>query len=310
VLPTARFCEACGSQIPRPGSEAWSVREAGFADWPAPSSAAAEGSGEATRRRVLERGRIEVALPDLAGVSDRGLQRHDNQDAMALARVEGRGARILVVCDGVATSGQPAAASQAAARAALAYLVDAVERDEPDPAVAMRRAVGAAHRAVCAVAERIGAHDDPPASTLVAGLIRDGQATVGWVGDSRAYLFDAAEGRQLTSDHSWAAEQVRLGVMSEAQAAADPRAHALTGWLGGDVRRAVEASVVSAALPAAGCLLLCTDGLWNYARSVMNLRELMLRFSADDPLEVARQLTEFARSSGGEDNITVAVAFA
>ena len=98
--------------------------------------------------------------------------------------------------------------------------------------------------------------------------------------------------------------------MSEAQTAADPRAHALTGWLGGDVRRPVEPSVVGAALPAAGCLLLCTDGLWNYAPSVMNLRELMLRFSADDPLEVARRLTEFARSSGGEDNITVAVAFA
>jgi serine/threonine protein phosphatase PrpC len=210
----------------------------------------------------------------------------------------------------VATSSQAAAASLAAARAALAHLVDAVERDEPDAAAAMRQAVGAAHRAVCALAERIGVHDDPPASTLVAALIREGQATVGWIGDSRAYLFDAAGGRQLTSDHSWAAEQVRLGLRSETEAAADPRAHALTGWLGGDVRRAVEPAVVNAAVPAAGCLLLCTDGLWNYARSVMNLRELMLRFSADDPLEVARQLTEFARSSGGEDNITVAVAFA
>jgi len=54
---------------------------------------------------------------------------------------------------------------------------------------------------------------------------------------------------------------------------------------------------------------LCTDGLWNYAPGVVRLRELMLRFSAEHPLEVARELTEFARSSGGEDNITVAVAF-
>jgi serine/threonine protein phosphatase PrpC len=35
----------------------------------------------------------------------------------------------------------------------------------------------------------------------------------------------------------------------------------------------------------------------------------MLRFPADDPLEVARELTDFARTSGGEDNITVVVAF-
>ena len=33
------------------------------------------------------------------------------------------------------------------------------------------------------------------------------------------------------------------------------------------------------------------------------LRELLLRFSAEDPLEVAREFTDFARSSGGEDNM-------
>jgi serine/threonine protein phosphatase PrpC len=251
---------------------------------------------------------VEVSFTDLAGVSDRGLERHENQDAMALARVDGQEARILVVSDGVATSAEPASAAQAAARAALAHLVDAVEGDQPDPALAMRRAVGAAHRAVCAVSERLGAFDDPPAATLVAALLKDGHVTIGWIGDSRAYLFDANEGRLLTSDHSWAAEQVRRGLMSEAQAAVDPRAHALTGWLGGDIQRVPEPSVVTAAVPPAGCLLLCTDGLWNYAPSVVRLHELMLRFSPDDPLELARQFTEFARSLGGEDNITVVIA--
>src|SRR5207237_6513222 len=110
-----------------------------------------------------------------------------------------------------------------------------------------------------------------------------------------------------THDHSWAAEQVRSGILTEVEAAADPRAHALTGWLGGDVQPSPDPSVVTVAIPPGGCLLLCTDGLWNYAPGVGGLRELLLRFSAEDPLEVAREFTEFARSSGGEDNITVAV---
>jgi serine/threonine protein phosphatase PrpC len=252
---------------------------------------------------------VEVSFSDLAGVSDRGLERNGNEDAMALARVDEHGVRILVVCDGVATSTDPASASRAAAHAALANLVDSVESDEPDLELAMRLAVEAAHHAVCAVAERIGGPDDPPATTLVAAVLRDGKATVGWVGDSRAYLFDEAEGWQLTSDHSWAAEQVRSGLLTETEAAADPRAHALTGWLGGDMQPAPEPSVLTVPAPVGGCLVLCTDGLWNYAPGVVRLREVMLRFSADDPLEVARELTEFACSSGGEDNITVAVAF-
>jgi serine/threonine protein phosphatase PrpC len=259
--------------------------------------------------RVVDGGRVEVSFSDLAAVSDRGLMRRGNEDALALARVDDRGARILVVCDGVATSTEPASASRAAAHAALANLVDAVEGGQADLPLAMRGAVAAAHRAVCAVSERIGAALDPPATTLVAAVVKDGELTVGWIGDSRAYLFGETEGWQLTRDHSWAAEQVRSGWLSEAEAAADPRAHALTGWLGGDLQPAPEPSVLSVPVPAAGCLVLCTDGLWNYAPGVVRLRELMLGFSTDDALEVARELTKFALSSGGEDNITVAVAF-
>jgi PPM family protein phosphatase len=264
---------------------------------------------EAARPRVVERDRVEASFSDLAGVSDRGLRRRSNEDSMALARVDGQGTRILVVCDGVATSTEPAAAAQAAARAALAYLADAVESGEPDLGLAMRWAVGTAHRVVCEVSERIGAGDDPPASTLVAAVLKGGEATIGWVGDSRAYFFDATEGLQLTRDDSWATEQVQLGLMSEAEATVDPRAHGLTAWLGGDQHPPPEPSVVKFEVPAAGCLVLCTDGLWNYAPGVRTMHELMLRFPADDPLQVARELTDFARSSGGEDNITVVVAF-
>jgi PPM family protein phosphatase len=296
--------------LPQPGAEARSPGEAGsLATWipEAPPSGAA--ARVATRGRVTERDRVEVSFPDLAGVSDRGLRRRSNEDTMALARVDGQGTRILVVCDGVATSTEPASAAQAAARAALAYLAEAVASGQPDLMLAMRWAVGTAHRVVCEVAERIGAADDPPASTLVAAVLKGGEVTIGWIGDSRAYFFDATEGLQLTRDDSWATEQVQLGLMSEAEAAADPRAHGLTAWLGGDQQPPPEPSVVKFQVPAPGCLVLCTDGLWNYAPGVGRLHELMLRFPADDPLQVARELTDFARSSGGEDNITVVVAF-
>jgi serine/threonine protein phosphatase PrpC len=309
VLPDDSYCEACGTSLPAPGAAPWRIDEAGgLVAWIPNSPPTGVAAGEATGSGVADQGRVEVSFSNLAGVSDRGFERRSNDDAMAVASMDDQGARVLVVCDGVATSTEPASASRAAARAALANLVDAVERGQPDLELAMGAAVGAAHRAVCAMSDRIGAHYDPPATTLVAAVVRDGEVTVGWVGDSRAYLFDETDGWQLTRDHSWAAEQVRSGLLSEAEAATDPRAHALTGWLGGDVHPAPEPSVVKVAVPAGGRLVLCTDGLWNYAPGVVRLRELVLRFSAEDPLEVARELTKFALSSGGEDNITVAVA--
>jgi len=288
VQPADRFCEACGQPVPS-GQEVAAGRPA-----PTPRS---------------DPDRSEAAFPGLAAVSDPGLRRHRNEDAMALAALDDDGARILVVCDGVSTSGEPAAASWAAAQSALAYLVAAVQDRHPDIEAAMRAAVVAAHGAVCTVPRRRGGQDEPPATTLVAALVREGAATIGWVGDSRAYFVSADDAWRLSRDHTWATEQVELGVMVEEEALADPRAHALTSWLG-DQDGELEPSVCTFVLPTSGCLLLCSDGLWNYAPSPGRIRELVLQFPADaTAADVARGLTEFARSSGGADNITVAVAF-
>ena len=57
-----------------------------------------------------------------------------------------------------------------------------------------------------------------------------------------------------------------------------------------------------------GRLLLCTDGLWNYAPSAAELGRLLEALPAGAaPAAVARSLTDTANSRGGHDNITVAV---
>jgi len=49
-------------------------------------------------------------------------------------------------------------------------------------------------------------------------VVREGELMVAQVGDSRLYLVRGDEIRQVTQDHSWVAEQVRLGVL-DAEAA-------------------------------------------------------------------------------------------
>src|SRR6266481_8303528 len=74
------------------------------------------------------RDHAEVDLGPAAGVSDRGLRHHRNEDAMALAAEQAPDgpAVVAVVCDGVSSSARPDEASLAAARAAAGVLLAAV----------------------------------------------------------------------------------------------------------------------------------------------------------------------------------------
>src|SRR5581483_3885173 len=103
------------------------------------------------------RDHAEVDLGPAAGVSDRGLRHHRNEDAMALAAEQAPDgpAVVAVVCDGVSSSARPDEASQAAAQASLPVLVTAV-RAGKDLAEASVAAVNAARRAIADLQEPTG----------------------------------------------------------------------------------------------------------------------------------------------------------
>jgi serine/threonine protein phosphatase PrpC len=129
--------------------------------------------------------------------------------------------------------------------------------------------------------------------------------TVGWLGDSRAYWLPLSsdDSRALTTDDSWAADAVAAGLSAEA-AEADPRSHSITRWLGTDAPECVP-NIVHLELAGPGRLLLCSDGLWNYASAASAIAAAApVDASA---IEAARHLTDFARQAGGHDNITVVV---
>src|SRR5438094_351506 len=59
-----------------------------------------------------------------------------------------------------------------------------------------------------------------------------------------------------------------------------------------------------------GVLLLCSDGLWNYAPAAEDLTRIVRKHLAaanGSTVAAARSLVEFARAAGGADNITVAL---
>jgi len=255
------------------------------------------------------RDHLEVDLGWAAGVTDRGLHHPHNEDAFHLERVGPDADRgiVAVVCDGVSSSVHAEEAAETAS-AAAATMLAAVVAGPGSLADATVHAVDAANRAVTALPWTAAGNMASPSCTLVSAACRVGEVVVGWVGDSRVYWLGPPDGiRQLTVDDSWAEAQVEAGRMTEEEADADPRSHAITRWVGADAP-ALDAQVVTVVPGPAGRLLLCSDGLWNYAPTVKDMADLLARQTyGATPIELARSLTQFARQSGGHDNITVVV---
>jgi serine/threonine protein phosphatase PrpC len=240
----------------------------------------------------------EIDLGWIGAVTDRGRHHHSNEDAMAVAATAGT--VTAVVCDGVSSTPGSARASRNAADAALGVLSDAASatRDWSD---AMVDAIESAR--VAASSAPASDPSNPPACTIVAAIGAPGKIVVGWLGDSRAYWLDATGGRCLTRDDSWGAECVAAGAMTEDVAQADQHAHVITRWLGADAPFFAP-HVIDFEPPAAGSLVLCSDGLWNYGPTP----EVLAREATGSAGEAARRLCAFALAGGGHDNVTVVVA--
>jgi serine/threonine protein phosphatase PrpC len=99
---------------------------------------------------------------------------------------------------------------------------------------------------------------------------------------------------------------VAAGLMGEAEAYADHRAHAITGWLGADAYE-LEPHTAAFKPDRPGVVVVCTDGLWNYAESADDMAEAVPADAAARPLHAARVLVGHALDGGGHDNVTVAL---
>ncbi|MEU2245747.1 PP2C family serine/threonine-protein phosphatase [Streptomyces sp. NPDC019224] len=266
-----------------------------------------------------ERDHMEQELGSVAAVSDRGLRHHRNEDSFAVSTTalpDGSAAVVAIVCDGVSSASRPDEASAAAASTANESLLESLQRGT-HPQQAMHEAIVAASESVNRLAQQTGQDQEresrrrqnAPACTLVGAVMASGLLVVGWVGDSRVYWVPedrSTAPARLTEDDSWAAQMVATGLMNEAEAYADERAHAITGWLGADAYE-LEPHTASFKPDRPGLVVVCTDGLWNYAESAAEMAAAVPEDAYARPLHGAQVLVGHALDGGGHDNVTVAL---
>ncbi|MDO8389608.1 MAG: protein phosphatase 2C domain-containing protein [Actinomycetota bacterium] len=319
------FCEQCGSGLTAHAVAAPSEQPAAAAGTNGRACSACGGSvlddGFCERcgaKAPTERDHwCESPAAWIGGVCDKGIAHARNEDAMALAGLDDRSLAVLVVCDGVTSAPDSDRASLAAARAACSALVATPAADSRAAAGiishwtdALVLACTAANGAAVGVARTLGDPPEAPSCTFVAAVLQRDVATVAWCGDSRAYwLPDSATAQPLTVDHSLGTELMQGGMTRE-QAEADSTFHTITRWLGAD---SVDSTpeVHSVQLSSPGWLLVCSDGLWNYASSPEAITAVIgeqLAAGNTEPLALAEALVRWANGRGGHDNITAALA--
>lgn len=251
----------------------------------------------------------------VAGVCDRGLRHHRNEDALALLASATPPRAVLVVLDGVSNSIDSDVASLAGARAARELLRTPMPRGMGTPesrsaavTKVLTEAAVAANEAVVEVTDP--ASPNPASATYAVAVLEGSTLAHANIGDSRVYwLPDGGPGRQLSVDDSGAQLQIEAG-MSREEAEKGPQAHAITRWLGRDAPE-IEPRLGVLELDAPGWVLVCSDGLWNYASEPDALAAEVAAAGADrgaDAAEIALGLVAFANARGGQDNITVALA--
>lgn len=239
----------------------------------------------------------------MAGLSDVGCQRENNEDSFLYWEPEGeedfrRKGRLAVIADGMGGH----EGGQEASRLAVETVREVYDRVfRGDPQAALAESFAAAHERILNFAERYPAYQGM-GTTCTALVLRGRQLYFAHVGDSRLYLVRGAHISRLTRDHSYVGRLVESGLVRAEDAEKHPQRHILTAALGAGMEAAVDAEQ-SVILQDGDDLLLCTDGLWG----VVSEEELESAVSANTPAQSCAALVKLARQRGGPDNITLQV---
>ena len=226
-----------------------------------------------------------------------GRKRKLNQDYVYTSEQPvGNLPNLFLVADGMCGHNAGDYASQLAVETMVESIADS---QETDILRIFDMAIQAANRRI----RELGARSpqlEGMGTTMVAACLRENSLYVANVGDSRLYVVNHREIRQITRDHSWVEEMVLRGGIGREEARNHPDKNIITRAVGAE--DTVKADFFTVRLQEGDTVLMCTDGLTN----MLEDEEIrMILDGARDIVEKAQQLVDAANENGGKDNISV-----
>ncbi|MBQ8206176.1 MAG: Stp1/IreP family PP2C-type Ser/Thr phosphatase [Bacilli bacterium] len=137
--------------------------------------------------------------------------------------------------------------------------------------------------------------------TTITGVIKlNNEMYYAHIGDSRIYIYNKDELRQITTDHTYVNTLLLNGLITYKQALKHPKKHVLTNALG--IKKSVSVDIGQISLKDDDNLLICSDGLHNLLDGKKLLKAL------NEPLEIEDKINSIINKAldlGGNDNITL-----
>ncbi|MFW6183131.1 MAG: Stp1/IreP family PP2C-type Ser/Thr phosphatase [Chloroflexota bacterium] len=235
--------------------------------------------------------------------TDQGRVRNNNQDFVAWREPETvedarRDGWLYILADGAGGMDAGEVASRFATERTLHhYMEGGEERDWSRRLFDAMQAANSDLRELCAREDG----NNRMATTMVATVLHDGQATIANVGDSRAYLWRKGKLRQITKDQSLVARLLDEGAITAEEAANHPRRNVILYSLGSE--RTPRIDLFELALQPGDKLLVCSDGLTRHVDD----EEMGMVLAESAPAEATETLISLANERGGQDNISVGV---
>ena len=239
-----------------------------------------------------------------SGISETGPYRDLNEDAIGsfappdpLTRQ--RKGHLYIVADGLG--------GHNAGEVASATAIEAVSQEYYSPAnhtriePALRQAVQAANLRIHNLAQRNSNYRSME-TTLTAVVLAGSHTYVAHIGDCRVYLWREGKLSQLTSDHSEAAELVRMRVLKPERVRDHPGRNVLTRTLGSKL--IPRPDYLRHPILPGDRLALCSDGLWSEVDET-ELSEVL--GNGATPEEACRELVHRALSRECLDNLSLQI---
>ncbi len=233
-----------------------------------------------------------------ANLTDRGRRRPTNEDSVRTCE----DLNFFMIADGVGGNRSGEIASQSALDALEKFI-----RHNPPEWLGSRDEVFRYFRAAVTYVNQfiIKLSEVKPqyagmATTLAFAYIRENEMYVANVGDSRVYLAHGDMIQQITDDHTYVNDLVKMGAITKEEAHLHARKNVITRAIGANANN--EPDCFSVPLEKGDRVLLCSDGLYDEVDDETMLKVLT---ATDDMARCAEKLVAMANENGGNDNISV-----
>lgn len=141
---------------------------------------------------------------------------------------------------------------------------------------------------------------DGMGTTVTLAYIFENKILLGHVGDSRAYLIKDTNITQITEDHSYVNELIKMGTITKEEAKSHPKRNMITRAVGSS--SIIEMDLIVKEFNKDNILLLCSDGLFDMVKE----NEMYKVFNEETDIQKAcESLANIANNKGGIDNITI-----